>query len=123
MAKVAPDATIDALLDYIAGCDRMIACSAEPTSYADATGGVDLATANMTPVTDFTKANDTSGRKVTMAAKNGVAIDHTGDATHIALVKTGDSTLRYVTTCTLQGLTSGGTVDFPGWKVNIQDPT
>ncbi len=123
MAKAAPDALIDALLDYIAGCDRMIACSAEPTSYAEATGTYDLATATMTPVTDFTKANDTSGRKVTMAAKSSVAIDHSGSATHIALCKSGDTTLRAVTTCTSQALTQGGTVDFPGWKWNVQDPT
>lgn len=123
MAKQAPDAMIDAALDYVAGCDRMIACSAEPTSYAEATGTYDLATATMTPVTDFTKANDTSGRKVTMAAKTGVTIDHSGTATHIALVKTGDSTLRYITTCTSQALTQGGTVDFPVWKINIADPT
>jgi hypothetical protein len=123
MGKVAPDALNDALLDYIAGCDLMIACSAEPSSYADATASVDLATAAMTPVTDFTKANDTSGRKVTMAAKAGVTIDHTGDATHIALCKSSDSTLRAVTTCTQQTLTQGGTVDFPAWKWNVQDPS
>lgn len=123
MAKVAPDAMIDAALDYVAGCDLMIACSAEPTSYSDATTGVDLADVAMTPVTDFTKANDASGRKVTMAAKNGVTIDHTGTATHVALCKSGDTTLRYVTTCTSQSLTQGGTVDFPTWKINIADPT
>ncbi len=123
MGKAAPDAMIDASLDYVAGCDRMIACSAQPTSYAEATGTYDLATATMTPVTDFTKADDTSGRKVTMASKTGVTIDHTGSATHIALCKSGDTTLRYVTTCTSQSLTQGGTVDFPQWKINIQDPT
>ncbi len=123
MGKAAPDALIDSSLDYIAGCDRMIACSAEPTSYAEATGTYDLAIATMTPVTDFPKSNDTSGRKVQVAAKNTVTIDHSGDATHIALVKTGDSTLRAITTCNQQTLTGGGTVDFPTWKWNIQDPT
>ena len=123
MSKAAPDALIDASLDYIAGSDRMIACSAEPTSYAEATGTYDLATATMTPVTDFTKANDTSGRKVTTAVKNDVMIDHDGDATHIALVKTGDTTLRAVTTCTLKTLTLGDKVNFPAWKWNITDPT
>lgn len=122
MGKVAPDALIDAGLDYIAACDLMIACSAEPTSYADATAGVDLADVAMAGG-DFAKANDTSGRKVTTAAKNGVPIDHSGDATHIALCNSGDSTLRAVTTCAQQTLTAGGTVDFPAWKWNIQDPT
>lgn len=122
MAKVAPDAMIDASLDYVAGCDLMIVCSAEPSSYADATTVVDLADVAMAGG-DFTKANDTSGRKVTMGAKSAVPIDHSGTATHIALCKSGDTTLRYVTTCTSQALTAGGTVDFPAWKINIADPT
>lgn len=123
MAKTAPDALIDAELDYLAACDRMIACSAQPTSYSDATTGVDLATATLTPVTDLPKADDVSGRKVTVAAKLAVTIDHTGTASHIALCKSSDSTLRAITTCTGQLLTAGGTVDFPSWKWNITDPT
>lgn len=122
MAKQAPDAMIDAALDYVAGCDKMVACSAEPTTYAEANATYALADVAMAGG-DFTKANDTSGRKVTMAAKSGVAIDTSGTATHVALIKTGDTTLRYVTTCTSQSLTSGGTVDFPAWKINIADPT
>lgn len=123
MAKVIPDATIDAELDYVAACDKMVACSGEPTSYADATGTKDLATAAMTPATDFPKSDDTSGRKVQVAAKSGVTIDHTGSATHIALCRSADSSLRLVATCTPQSLTQGGTVDFPTWKFNPQDPT
>lgn len=122
MAKIAPDAMIDAALDYVAACDLMIACSAEPTSYSDATTGVDLADVALTGG-DFTKANDTSGRKVTIGAKTGATINHTGDATHIALCLSSDTTLRYVTTCTTQTLTAAGTVDFPAWKINIADPT
>ena len=122
MAKVAPDDTIDEILDYIALCDLMIACSAEPTTYAEATGTYDLADVAMASG-DFAIANDTNGRKVTMAAKSAVTIDHSGAATHIALCKSGDSTLRYVTTCTSQALTAGGTVDFPAWKINVTDPS
>lgn len=123
MAKQAPDATIDGELDRIAACDKMIACAGEPTSYADATATKDLATATLTPVTDLPKANDTSGRKVTVAAKSGVTIDHTGTADHIALCLSSDSSLRYITTCTSQVLTAGGMVDFPSFKINVQDPT
>src|SRR5574341_796174 len=101
MAKVAPDPMIDAALDYVAACDLMIACDAEPASYAAATGANKLADVAMAGG-DFVKADDTSGRKVTMGAKSGVAIDTSGTATHIALCKSGDSTLRYVTTCTSQ---------------------
>lgn len=122
MAKQAPDATIDASLDYVAGSNLMIACSGEPANYAGiaAVALADVAMAGG----DFTKANgDVSGRKVTMAAKNGVNVDSNGTATHVILADSGTSTLRYVTTCTSQVLTAGNTVNFPSWKIEIADPT
>lgn len=123
MAKQAPDPVMDAAFDYIDQCDRMYVCSAEPANFAGI-AAVTLATATMTPNTDYTKANgDTSGRKVTMAAKNGVSVSASGTATHIALGLTTDSTLRYVTLCTSQALTSGNTVNIPAWKIEIADPT
>lgn len=122
MAKQAPDATIDASLDYIAGSNVMVACSGEPANYAGL-AAVSLADVAMAGG-DFTKANgDSSGRKLTMAAKNGVAVDNNGTATHVALANTATSTLRYVTTCTSQALTTGSTVNFPAWKIEIADPT
>lgn len=121
MAKQAPDATIDGELDYIAGSTVMHVCSAEPANYAGI-AAVSLADATMA-AGDFTKADDTSGRKVTMTAKSGVTVDASGTATHVALAKVADTTLRYVTTCTSQALTSGNTVNVPAWKVNVQDPT
>jgi hypothetical protein len=100
----------------------MVACSAEPANYAGL-AAVSLADVAMTGG-DFTKANgDASGRKLTMAAKNGVAVDSNGTATHVALANTATSTLRYVTTCTGQALTTGSTVNFPSWKIEIADPT
>lgn len=123
MAKFAPDATLDSMADYIDQSNIMHACSAQPANYAGI-AAVSLADVAMTPDTDFTKADgDTSGRKVTVAAKSGVTIDVTGDATHVVLARTTDSTLRYVTTCTTQTLTAAGTVDFPAWKIETRDPT
>lgn len=121
MGKAAPDATIDGELDYIAGSTVMHACSAEPANYAGI-AAVSLADVTMAGG-DFTKADDTSGRKVTVAAKSAVTVDATGTATHVVLAKVSDTTLRYVTTCTSQALTSGNTVNFPSWKINVQDPT
>lgn len=125
MAKWANDNMMDAALDYIRGnCDKMIVCSAQPTTYTEAVTTYALADVAMTVNTDYTLANgSTSGRKITTAAKNDVTIDASGTATHIALVKTGDTTLRYVTTCTSQALTSGGTVDIPAWAIEVADPT
>ena len=123
MGKAAPDATIDAMFDYIDQSTVMHVCSAEPANYAGI-AAVSLADVTMTADTDYTKANgDTSGRKVTVAAKSGVTVDASGTATHIVLARVADTTLRYVTTCTSQALTSGNTVNIPAWKIEVADPT
>lgn len=125
MAKATPDAVLDKMLDEIATATRMVACSAQPTSFTEANATYALADVTMAGG-DFTKANgDTSGRKVTVAAKSSVLIDASGSATHIALVRVSDSTLLYVTTCTSQSLTANGsnTVNFPAWDIEIADPS
>ena len=100
----------------------MHVCSTEPTTRTEAVTTYQLASAVMTPDTDFTKGDgDTNGRKVTVAAKSGLTIDNTGNAQHIAL--TDGSNLLYVTTCTAQQLTAGGTVDVPAWDIEIADPS
>lgn len=124
MGKQAPDASIDSMFDYIDQCNIMHVCSGEPANYAGI-AAVSLANVALTPDTgDFVKANgDTSGRKVTVAAKSGVSVTGTGSATHIAIARTTDSTLRYVTTCTAQTLTLGNTINIPAWKIEVGDPT
>lgn len=124
MAKAANDLVMDAALDVVAAATRMIACSAQPTTYTEANATYALADVTMAGG-DFVKANgDTSGRKVTVGAKSGVLIDTSGTANHVALVRVADSTLIYVTTCTPQALTANGsnTVNFPAWDVEIADP-
>lgn len=125
MAKRMADAGADAALDYWTDADKMVVCSAEPTTYAEANATYALADVAMAGG-DFTKANgDVSGRKVTVAAKSSVLIDASGTATHVALIKVADSTLRYVTTCTSQALTANGsnTVNIPAWDIEIADPS
>lgn len=121
MAASVHDDVLDGAFDVVDQANLMIACSAEPTTRAEAVTTYALADIAMTVNTDYTKANgDTSGRKVTVAAKSTVTVDVTGTATHVALV---DGTrLLYVTTCTSQALTSGNTVNFPAWDIEIADP-
>lgn len=122
MAKSVHNDVLDGAFDVLDQADLMTVCNAEPTTRTEAVTTFKLADVAMTPNTDFTKADgDTSGRKCTVAAKSGVAVDTSGTANHVALV---DATrLLYVTTCTSQALTSGNTVNFPAWKVEIADPT
>ena len=123
MGKAYPNPTLDAALAKIATGINQTVCSAEPANYAGISA-VDLATVTLTAGDgngDYVIADDTSGRKVTVAAQNGVSIIASGTATHIAY--DDGSTLLAVTTCTSQALTSGGTVDVPSHKFAIADPT
>ena len=126
MAKLAHDDFQDGALNVLKNnVTRQVACSAEPTTYAEANATYALADVTLSS-TDFTLANgDTSGRKVTVAAKPSVTIDTSGTATHVALLDVTNSKLLYRTTCTSLALTAGGgnTVSFPAWDVEILDPT
>jgi len=105
---------------------RMTACSAEPTTFTE--GNSTFALADVTMASgDFTLANGDGGgntpRKVTVGAKTAVPVDTTGTATHVALLDVTNSKLIEVTTCTSQALTSGNTVNFPSWKIEVGAPT
>jgi len=102
--------------------EAIICVFVQPATYADAFTNLNLAKVTMAGG-DFTNSDDSSGRKCQVGAKSGITIIANGTAQHVAIVKSGDTTLRYVTTCSGQVLTSGGTVDVPTWKINIQDPT
>ena len=122
MAKTVNDLVLDGAFDILDQATGMHACNAQPTTRTEAVTTFQLASAVMTPDTDFAKANgDVSGRKVTVAAKAGETIDNTGTALFIAL--TDATNLLYVTSCTSQALTAAGTVDFPAWDIEIADPT
>jgi hypothetical protein len=122
MAKLVHDDILNAAWDVLDQADLQTVCNAQPTTRTEAVTTFKLADVAMTPNTDYTKADgDTSGRKVTVAAKSAVPVDTTGTATHVALV---DATrLLYVTTCTSQALTSGNTVNIPAYDLEIADPT
>ena len=126
MAKFTPDAVLDQIADYIiANATRLVVCSTQPTTYTEANATFALADVTIDSG-DFTKANgDVSGRKVTVAAQNGVLIDASGTALHVALLNVSGTELLYVTTCTSQALTANGsnTVNVPAWEIEIADPT
>jgi hypothetical protein len=118
MAKVASDGMIDGGLDKQAGCVTLTVCAGQPTSQADIAARA-LASTTVTG-TDFTKADgDTSGRKITTAQQTSLSITSSGTADHVAV---DDGTDYFVTTCTAQALTSGGTVTVGAWDREIADP-
>jgi len=127
MAKWCSDTYLDKFLEGIDDCTLLTVCSAQPTTYAEASSTYALADIALTAGAgngDYTIANgDTNGRKLTIAQQANVAIDSSGTATHVALSVSGSSTLVYVTTCTSQALTSGGTVTVPAWDIELSDPS
>lgn len=119
MGKRIPDAILDLMLDQAEGTQIHI-CSAEPTSYAEASSTYELAGAAMTG--SYTAAaGDVSGRKNTVPAQTGIPIGSSGTANHVAITN-GTDTLLKVTTCGAQALTAGGTVDTNAFDHEIQDP-
>lgn len=122
MAKTVHNDVLDAALNVIKdNCNLMTACSQTPTTRTEAVTTYALADAVMASG-DFTVGDgDTNGRKVAIAAQNGETVDSDGTATDVALV---DGTrLLYTTTCTNQALTSGNTINFGAWDIELADPT
>lgn len=122
MAKFASDAVLDGTLDIIATATELYICTgaSEPADRAAAIAASLIAAHTLTSG-DFSKAaGDTNGRKITVAQQADLSLTGSGDATHIVLC-TG-AALLYVTTCTTQTLTSGGTVTVPAWDVEIAEP-
>lgn len=121
MGKLVHNDVLDAALDEIATATEIYLCTSEPANRAGA-DSASLIPAHTMTGGDYTNADgDTSGRKVTVAAQNGLTADATGTATHVALCDS--SVLLYVTTCTSQSVTSGNTVNIAAWDIEILDPS
>lgn len=123
MGKATPDAVLDLMFDGLAAdSDILHVCSAEPANYAGI-AAVSLASVAIDSG-DWSKANgDTSGRKTTVAQQSAISIASSGTATHVVIARAAaTSVLKYVTTCTSQVLTAGGTVTVPAWDIEIADP-
>lgn len=121
MAKYCNPAVIDAALDVIATANKMMACNNQPVSFADANTKM-LAETAMIPANFVKGAGGVSGRRLTVAQVQGIAVTNPGTVNHVALVDTVSSTLLYVTTADTQEITSGSFVDFPEWSIEIEDP-
>jgi hypothetical protein len=121
MGKFASTDVLDGSLNIVRGATRMVALNGEPATYAAAFAGR-LAEAVMTTA-DFTlAAGDVSGRKVSVAARSGLAVLTAGTADHVALLDVAGSRLLYVTTCPTQAVVLGGLVSIASWSVEIATP-
>lgn len=98
-------------------------CSAQPTTYAEATATYTLGDQQDVAVTGPT-AGDTSGRKVTFGAIAAGDVTGNGTATHFAVVNTVTSTLLVTQALAAsKSVTSGNTFTLTAFDVEINDPT
>ena len=123
MAKTVDDSVLDAAIAVIKTATQLCLCSAQPTTYAEATATYMLVLKTGLTSGSFTGPvnGDVSGRKVSKTAETGITVTNTGTAIYAALC-TG-SILLYVTTVTSQVVTAGNTCNTPIFKVEFTDPT
>jgi hypothetical protein len=122
MAHFLNDLVADEALNYIKdSVTKITLCDGQPTTYSDANtangSGTGRKLAEVTvDSSDFTLADDaTNGRKLTVAAQNGIAITAAGDGDHVAWLDVTNSRIIKVAPLadTLVGLTTSSTVNIP----------
>jgi hypothetical protein len=128
MAKYINPNVIDLALNNIkTNGNKQVLCTQQPTTFTEANATYALGSVAMSSA-DYTLANgDTSGRKITVAAKTNAggapaSVTTSGTVTHVAIVDTTNSALLLVTTTTSTAVAAGGTCDISSWKDEIQAP-
>ena len=115
------NAVMDAPLDVIATATIMVVCSDEPTTYAELTSTFALADV-VVDSGDFTKANHTTGRKVTVGAQTGVDVDTSGTAAWVGFGISGSSTFLGAVECGSAALDDAGQVNIPAFEIRNPQP-
>jgi hypothetical protein len=124
MAKTLDDSVIDGSLNIVKnGATQMCICSAQPTTYTQATATYMLALKTGLTSGSFTGPadGDSSGRKLTKSAETGITVTNSGTALYVAFCSA--SVLLLVDTITSQVVTAGNTINTPAFKYEIADPT
>lgn len=124
MAKDVHDDILDLALNGIKNnVTRVVICSQEPTTYAEANATYALADVTVDS-NDFTvAAGATSGRKVTCGEQTNVTVDATGTAAWWAWLDVSNTKLIAKDQLTAsQAVTQGNTATFPATSYTIPDP-
>jgi hypothetical protein len=117
VAKAIYDEFLDLMLDQVEGTQIHI-CNAQPLVFADL-GTMTLASGVIGAPT--AGAGSPSGRNNTFPGVQGMSVTADGAATHVAL-SDNISKLYLVTTCPVQTLTTGGTVDTTTFVHTLRAP-
>jgi hypothetical protein len=102
---------------------KLILCSDEPTTYTAAMDTYALARADLVSG-DFSGPTNgsSSGRKITIAQKDGVTVLATGTARYLALVDTTTLKLRYVGQIPDYPVTAQTVISIAPTSIEIADP-
>ena len=111
-----------------AGDLAQVLCAGQPTTYAAAIGAnklaqVALGSADIAgPATGDQVIAGQFGRKITIAAKHGIASSAGGTGDHVALIDVDGQRLLHVTTCENITVLNPGTVAIGSWKFENLGP-
>lgn len=123
MTKYLADAVLDAPADYlIANGTELYLCSSQPADRADAIAKAITAVHALT-AGSYAKADDSSGRKVTVAAQSGLALTGNGNANSCYVAICSTTALLVADSSASSALSSGNTVSIGAFKINFPDPT
>lgn len=117
MARYADAFFMDGLLERLEATTTLTVCAGQPATYADIASNALASTSIGTA--DWTLSDDGDGRRIDLDQQADLSIDSSGEADHVVV---DDGTNFYVTTCTAQQLTSGGTVTVGTWGVSVGAP-
>jgi len=121
MGKWQNDGMLDTALAYLLGATTVHLCSAQPSTFTEATSTYSLGSKAVPSGTFGAPSDATSGRQMTISGSTIGEVDITvaGNVTHAAFVSA--SALLYVTTCTAKTVVVGEKVELSSITVNIKD--
>ena len=123
MAKYQNDTMLDQALAWVKNnFTKIVICSSQPTTFAQATSSYKLGTASHT-ITG-SPGDYASGRQIEVPAASSIAITSSGNMQHVALVKSSGSILAYVTTIPASSQASvaaSDIVNMSAWNIKLAD--
>jgi hypothetical protein len=116
------DEAFDSGLDWIdTNGTRLDICSAEPTTYTQATSTYSLGNKTSLNI-GAPEAGSPSGRMVTVPAISDGSVTTTGTATHWAITNGSDTLIAAGSLASSQGVTSGNTFTLTSFTICFPDP-
>jgi hypothetical protein len=120
MAKKFGFSAAAASLAYIRdNANILFICASAPQSYSAASNEPNMIVSANISAADFTLASAATGAELTIGAKPSQAVEGSGLATHIALVKSSGTALLYVVNGSAKVLASGDSVSTTSFTITV----